>query len=191
MSAMKRFPSTFIRIPSGFMPLLPLPPFLHLLLLLYLTRGCLPRPLPFPEGRIRREQRFPADPAFAAMAARRRKGVKGVGLVVTGVVGVVGVLAVVVVVKAMQGESSGKMPSYVQPRLLLWAHWTSPCELGPPGRTSIVGAFNYQLFASGCPPNVAWLSFLKGYCTVRCSHLVLCHSLASICYYRLFLITHF
>ena len=71
----------------------------------------------------------------------------------TGVVGVVGVLAVVVVVEAMQGEESGKMQSYVQPRqLLLWAHWTSPCKLGPPGRTSIVGAFNYQLLASGCPP---------------------------------------
>ena len=72
----------------------------------------------------------------------------------------------VVVVEAMQGEASGKMQSYVQPRLLLWAHWTSPCKLGPPGRTS-VRAFNYQLLASGCLPDVAWLSFLKGYCTVR------------------------
>ena len=78
----------------------------------------------------------------------------------------VGVLALVVVVEAMQGEASGKMPSYVQPRLLLWAHWTLPCKLGPLGRTS-VGAFNYQLLASECPPDVAWLSFPKGYCTVR------------------------
>ena len=37
----------------------------------------------------------------------------------------------------------------------------------PPGRASIVGAFNYQLLASGFPPDVAWLSFQKGYCTVR------------------------
>ena len=79
----------------------------------------------------------------------------------------VGVLVVVVVVEALQGEVSGKMPSYVQPRLLLlWTHWTSPCKLGPHGRTS-AGAFNYQLLASGCSPSVAWLSFPEGYCTVR------------------------
>ena len=72
-----------------------------------------------------------------------------------------------VVVEAVQREASGKMPRYVQPRLLLWAHWTSPCKLGPPGRAPIVGAFNYQLLAFGFPPDVAWLSFQQGSCTIR------------------------
>ena len=108
----------------------------------------------------------------------------------TGVVGVVGVLVVVVVVvEGMQGEESGKMSSYAQPRLLLlWAHWTSPCKLGPPGRTSIIGAFNCQLLASGCPPDVAWLSFLLGYCAVR---RISFGPMSRIWYSRLFLITHF
>ena len=173
---MKRLPSTSIRIPSGSMPLRPLPPFLHHTLLLYLTRGYLPRPLPLPEGRIRRKQRASRGSGIRSDGSERRKGGKGGGLVVTGVVGV---LAVVVVVEAMQGEASGKMQSYVQPRLLLWAHWTSPCKLGPPGRTSIVREFYYQLLASGCPPNVAWLSFLEGHCTFRRFHLVLCHVAAN------------
>ena len=36
--------------------------------------------------------------------------------------------------------ASGKMLSYVQPRLMLWAHWTSACKLSSPCHSSIVRA---------------------------------------------------
>ena len=55
-------------------------------------------------------------------------------------------------------HASGKMSSYVQPCLLVWAHWTPVCTLGPTGCVSIAQAANYQVFASRCRPDIAWLS---------------------------------